>query len=128
MIGNWGSCWLAQSNLFSKEILQAPKVAVKLVHREGTPPSNARVKALWNEFKVLRSCGRPVHRNLVNFKEFIITPSYALIVMDYYQQVGICCPLQLSCTILTQIHADNECRPSCLDLRWLQWVLPAAAM
>jgi hypothetical protein len=87
--GNWGSCWLAESRCPSEEVRAGSKVAIKLVHRQGTPPSNARVKALWNEFKVLRSCGKPVHANLVQFKEFIITPSYALVVMDYYQQVCI---------------------------------------
>lgn len=58
----------------------------KMVHRQGTSDSTARVKALWNEFKVLRSCGGEMHPNIVHFKEFAITPSFAMLVMDYYRQ------------------------------------------
>ena len=62
-------------------------VAVKLVHRKNDHASTARVKALLNEYKILRSCGQPLHASLVHFRDFIITPSYALIAMDYYRQV-----------------------------------------
>jgi hypothetical protein len=92
--GNWGSCWLAHTRLDSDGVPRGSKIAVKLVHRQGTPPSNARVKALWNEYKVLRACGKPVHCNIVQFKEFIITPSYAIVVMDFYQQaMNVALPL-----------------------------------
>lgn len=84
--GNWGSCWLASLRKANNSKIGTQPYAIKLVHRQGTPASNARVKALWNEFKVLRSCGKPIHDNLVKFKEFVITPSYALVVMDYYRQ------------------------------------------
>lgn len=87
--GNWGSCWLAETRDSKDGKEKEKKVAVKLVHRQGTAPSNARVKALWNEFKVLRACGKPLHRNIVVFKDFIITPSYALVSMNFYNQVSL---------------------------------------
>jgi hypothetical protein len=96
LTGNWGSCWLAKTRTQTDELAKGVKVAIKLVHREGNAPSNARVKALWNEFKVLRACGKPLHENLVSFKDFIITPSYAIIVMKYYQQVSPLLPFGTS--------------------------------
>lgn len=86
--GNWGSCWLAEVRDSKDGAERGPKMAVKLVHRQGNAASNARVKALWNEFKVLRACGKPLHRNIVVFKDFIITPSYALVSMKFYSQVS----------------------------------------
>lgn len=94
--GNWGSCWRVTAKQDAVNLVADREYAIKLVHRHGTPPSNARVKALWNEYKVLRSCGKPGHPNLVHFKEFIITPSYALVAMDYYRQaMNVALPVSL---------------------------------
>ncbi|MCO5589759.1 hypothetical protein L7F22_043728 [Adiantum nelumboides] len=94
--GNWGSCWRVTAKQDAVNLVIDKEYAIKLVHRHGTPPSNARVKALWNEYKVLRSCGKPGHPNLVHFKEFIITPSYALVAMDYYRQaMNVALPVSL---------------------------------
>lgn len=94
--GNWGSCWRVTAKQDAVNLIADKEYAIKLVHRHGTPPSNARVKALWNEYKVLRSCGKPGHPNLVHFKEFIITPSYALVAMDYYRQaMNVALPVSL---------------------------------
>lgn len=85
--GNWGSCWTARDRLSNDASERGSMVAIKLVYRKNDQVSNARVKALWNEYKVLKSCGKPLHKNLVDFREFVITPSYALVVMKYYRQV-----------------------------------------
>jgi len=86
-----------------------------LCHRQKTGPSNSRVRSLWNEFKTLKSVGSAPwpkdqhprkaslstsadgrgrvlvqppagHPAVMRFFEFLITPSYALIVMPYFRQ------------------------------------------
>ncbi|KIM28942.1 hypothetical protein M408DRAFT_68731 [Serendipita vermifera MAFF 305830] len=86
-VGNWGSVWLASD----KRDLDRPeadreKVAIKVVHRSKTQTTAARVRALWNEMKSvksLRDTDGKSHPSVVNFDCFIITPSYALIVMEF---------------------------------------------
>ncbi|UZJ57286.1 hypothetical protein CBS101457_006606 [Exobasidium rhododendri] len=113
--GNWGSCWLAESRVSSNDLsARRSMVAVKVVHRQGTPPSNARVKALWNEYKVLQACGKPVHPNIVQFREFVITPSYALVVMDYYQQA-----MNVALPVSTYAGATGYFQQLLSSLHWL---------
>lgn len=72
------------------------QVAVKLVHRSKTPTTAARVRSLWNEMKIVRAVRREAtasgvaqeasgvgHPSVVQFYSFVITPSYALITMQY---------------------------------------------
>lgn len=57
---------------------------MKLVHRRSkTKTSAARVRSLWNEMKTVRSFGPDAHPAIVRFHAFVITPSYALIEMDF---------------------------------------------
>ncbi|GAA5830059.1 hypothetical protein JCM11251_006860 [Rhodosporidiobolus azoricus] len=82
--GNWGSVWLVKAKLEQDQ----PSRAVKLVHRSKNPTSSARVRALWTEFKCIRTLRSfPSHPNLIAFREFIITPSYAIITMDYHRRL-----------------------------------------
>ncbi|EJD40487.1 kinase-like protein [Auricularia subglabra TFB-10046 SS5] len=77
--GNWGSVWMCKR----KEAPKKGVVAVKLVHRRNkTKTSAARVRSLWNEMKTVRSF-KESHPAIVHFHSFIITPSYALIEMEY---------------------------------------------
>ncbi|KAK0535224.1 hypothetical protein OC842_002390 [Tilletia horrida] len=115
--GNWGSIWTVQPRHPTSLTphLPATTLAAKLCHRQRTAPSNARVRSLWNEFKVLKAVGSapwPKNRNprkaslsvgpggrgrvmvqppaghpaIMRFYEFLITPSYAVILMPYFRQ------------------------------------------
>ncbi|KAE8208503.1 hypothetical protein CF327_g7083 [Tilletia walkeri] len=115
--GNWGSIWTVQPRHPDSITPHLPSttLAAKLCHRQRTAPSNARVRSLWNEFKVLKAVGSapwPKDRNprkaslsvgpagrgrvmvqppaghpaIMRFYEFLITPSYAVIIMPYFRQ------------------------------------------
>ncbi|KAI0260657.1 hypothetical protein BC834DRAFT_973256 [Gloeopeniophorella convolvens] len=79
--GNWGSVWLCKPKV--SDGVDDTKLAVKLVHRSKTTTTAARVRSLWNEMKVVRTFKNDPHPSIVPFHSFIITPSYALITMDY---------------------------------------------
>ncbi|WVO18574.1 hypothetical protein L204_106293 [Cryptococcus depauperatus] len=100
--GNWGSVWVckpkdAESAQFTQGAMirlgrQAAaaggagadgKVALKLVHRSKTPTTAARVRALWGEMKIIRSLRLEPHPSIIQFEAFVITPSYALVIMPY---------------------------------------------
>ncbi|KAJ1309954.1 hypothetical protein OPQ81_006713 [Rhizoctonia solani] len=94
--GNWGSVWLCESRFPEEQAMFGHQIAVKLVHRSKTPTTAARVRSLWNEMKIVRALRREAsasgsskdlvgvgHPNVVQFYSFIITPSYALITMQY---------------------------------------------
>ncbi|CAE6423777.1 unnamed protein product [Rhizoctonia solani] len=94
--GNWGSVWLCEPRLAEERAVFGSQIAVKLVHRSKTPTTTARVRSLWNEMKIVRALRRESsapgssqdhagvgHPNVIHFYSFIITPSYALITMQY---------------------------------------------
>ncbi|KAG9089035.1 hypothetical protein FS749_001666, partial [Ceratobasidium sp. UAMH 11750] len=92
--GNWGSVWLCEPRIAEERATYGDRVAVKLVHRSKTPTTAARVRSLWNEMKIVRALRREAsasgqevvgvgHPNVVHFYSFVITPSYALITMQY---------------------------------------------
>ncbi|KAG8744746.1 hypothetical protein FRC10_009511 [Ceratobasidium sp. 414] len=92
--GNWGSVWLCEPRIAEERATYGDRVAVKLVHRSKTPTTAARVRSLWNEMKIVRALRREAsasgqevvgvgHPNVVQFYSFVITPSYALITMQY---------------------------------------------
>ncbi|KAI0038637.1 hypothetical protein FA95DRAFT_1684578 [Auriscalpium vulgare] len=83
--GNWGSVWLCRpkNGSLSKDGKGDVKLAVKLVHRSKTTTTAARVRSLWNEMKIVRTFKNDPHPSIVPFHSFIITPSYALITMDF---------------------------------------------
>ncbi|KAF8682207.1 kinase-like protein [Rhizoctonia solani] len=94
--GNWGSVWLCEPRLAEERAVYGSQIAVKLVHRSKTPTTAARVRSLWNEMKIVRALRREAsasgssqdavgvgHPNVIQFYSFIITPSYALITMQY---------------------------------------------
>lgn len=78
------------------------------MHRSKHPTSSARLRALWTEFKSVSSRSIPSrrlvlrlarwhrcvrvfddkpHPNLIRFHAFVISPSYALCVMDYHRRL-----------------------------------------
>ncbi|GAA5956726.1 hypothetical protein JCM8115_000660 [Rhodotorula mucilaginosa] len=80
--GNWGSVW----KVIPKD--QSDRVqSVKLVHRSAQPTSAARLRALWTEFKCVRAFADDPHPNLIRFYSFILSPSYALCVMDFHRRL-----------------------------------------
>ncbi|TRM63866.1 kinase-like domain-containing protein [Schizophyllum amplum] len=94
--GNWGSVWLCRPRHNPRapgadelSRLQSSRVAVKLVHRKKdenekrTAETAARVKSLWNEMKIVRTLKPDLHPSIVPFYSFVVTPSYALITMEY---------------------------------------------
>ncbi|KAI0291220.1 hypothetical protein B0F90DRAFT_389811 [Multifurca ochricompacta] len=83
--GNWGSVWLCQPRV--SDSVDDTKLAVKLVHRSKTATTAARVRSLWNEMKVVRTFKNDPHPSIVPFHSFIITPSYALITMEYLPEL-----------------------------------------
>ncbi|BGP27775.1 serine/threonine protein kinase [Rhodotorula toruloides] len=82
--GNWGSVWKVQPKLAGPG---APIQSVKLVHRLKNPTSSARVRALWTEFKCIRALRTDPHPNLIHFQSFIISPSYAICLMDFHPRL-----------------------------------------
>ncbi|KAL7418214.1 kinase-like domain-containing protein [Mrakia frigida] len=80
--GNWGIVWLCKRKLNNP----GQKVAIKLVHRSKTPTTAARVRSLWNEMKTIRTLPRS-HPSIITFESFIISPSYALVVMPYLERL-----------------------------------------
>ncbi|KAI0315826.1 hypothetical protein OF83DRAFT_1061408 [Amylostereum chailletii] len=86
--GNWGSVWLCKpKHPDTKEVQHDVKLAVKLVHRSKTTTTAARVRSLWNEMKIVRTFKHDPHPSIVPFHSFIITPSYALITMDFLPEL-----------------------------------------
>ncbi|KWU45609.1 kinase-like protein, partial [Rhodotorula sp. JG-1b] len=80
--GNWGSVW----KIIPKD--QSGRVqSVKLVHRSAQPTSAARLRALWTEFKYVGAFADDPHPNLIRFYAFVLTPSYALCVMDFHRRL-----------------------------------------
>ncbi|TKA54434.1 hypothetical protein B0A53_03127 [Rhodotorula sp. CCFEE 5036] len=97
--GNWGSVW----KVIPKD--QSDRVqSVKLVHRSAQPTSAARLRALWTEFKCVRAFADDPHPNLIRFYSFILSPSYALCVMDFHRRLM---PVSL---------AESHARPYLLQL------------
>ncbi|PCH39912.1 kinase-like protein, partial [Wolfiporia cocos MD-104 SS10] len=84
--GNWGSVWLCRPKHGPEHDarLHEDRIAVKLVHRSRTTTTAARVRSLWNEMKVVRALKHEPHPSIIPFYSFIITPSYALITMQYH--------------------------------------------
>ncbi|KAG8826817.1 hypothetical protein FRC19_007385 [Serendipita sp. 401] len=82
-VGNWGTVWLGQDKRTGKTPEEQKKVAIKLVHRSKTQATAVKVRALWNEMKIVRPLADQCHPSVVQFHEFIISPSYALIVMEF---------------------------------------------
>ncbi|GAA6008385.1 hypothetical protein JCM10207_000108 [Rhodosporidiobolus poonsookiae] len=80
--GNWGSVWRVKAKLEEG----TPVRCVKLVHRSKNPTSSARVRALWTEFKCIRILRTSPHPSVIDFQTFVITPSYAIVTMDYHQK------------------------------------------
>ncbi|ORX37068.1 hypothetical protein BD324DRAFT_424119 [Kockovaella imperatae] len=96
--GNWGSVWLCRTRRkrpkgdgpLARLGLGAAAagggrnggmLAAKLVHRAPDPTTAARVKALWGEMKIIRSLRHEPHPSIIQFEAFIITPSYAMVLM-----------------------------------------------
>ncbi|KAI5123455.1 hypothetical protein M0805_008826 [Coniferiporia weirii] len=85
--GNWGCVWLCSPK--TTESVQARtddacrNVAVKLVFREKKPTTAQRVRSLWNEMKIVRALKQDPHPSIIPFHSFIITPSFAIITMEY---------------------------------------------
>ncbi|WVF68723.1 hypothetical protein IAT40_003495 [Kwoniella sp. CBS 6097] len=112
--GNWGSVWrcklkhlkhgvvIAEDNHFMKLGRKAAasggggaggKVAVKLVHRSRDATTAARVRALWGEMKIIRSLRHEPHPSIISFESFVITPSYALVIMPHLSHlIPVCLP------------------------------------
>ncbi|KAK4051610.1 hypothetical protein OIV83_002750 [Microbotryomycetes sp. JL201] len=82
--GNWGSVWECKKRTEPKKGLT---VSTKLVHRSKSTTSSARVKSLWQEYKAIRNLRSLLHPNIIRFHSFVITPSYAIIVMDHHPRL-----------------------------------------
>ncbi|KAL5523403.1 hypothetical protein ACEPAF_1670 [Sanghuangporus sanghuang] len=86
--GNWGCVWLCspktdehRAQVHGDE--RPRRVAVKLVFREKKPNTAQRVRSLWNEMKIVRALKQEPHPSIIPFHSFIITPSFAIITMEY---------------------------------------------
>ncbi|ODN74147.1 hypothetical protein L202_07598 [Cryptococcus amylolentus CBS 6039] len=110
--GNWGSVWLCKpKHARSSQLEQGAvvrlgkqaaasggsgaggKVAIKLVHRSKTATTAARVRALWGEMKIIRSLRHEPHPSVIQFEAFVITPSYALVIMPHLSHlIPVCLP------------------------------------
>ncbi|WVQ65424.1 uncharacterized protein L199_003600 [Kwoniella botswanensis] len=110
--GNWGSVWLCkpkhtrssylfdQHNENERAILKlgkkaavsggtgaGGKVAIKLVHRSRSATTAARVRALWGEMKIIRSLRYEPHPSIIQFEAFVITPTYAIVIMPHLAEL-----------------------------------------
>ncbi|KAK8858890.1 hypothetical protein IAR55_003121 [Kwoniella newhampshirensis] len=114
--GNWGSVWLCKPKRPRASRLgdgdaqgmvvklgrkaaagggsgACGKVAIKLVHRTNSETTALRVKALWGEMKIIRSLRHEPHPSIIQFEAFIITPSYALVIMPHLAElIPVCLP------------------------------------
>ncbi|KAL5524676.1 hypothetical protein ACEPAF_9821 [Sanghuangporus sanghuang] len=86
--GNWGCVWLCSPKTDEHRAQvhgdETPRrVAVKLVFREKKPNTAQRVRSLWNEMKIVRALKQEPHPSIIPFHSFIITPSFAIITMEY---------------------------------------------
>ncbi|KAH8108677.1 kinase-like protein [Phellopilus nigrolimitatus] len=86
--GNWGCVWLCAPKTdesHGQAVVDDPRrrVAVKLVFREKKPTTAQRVRSLWNEMKIVRALKQDPHPSIIPFHSFIITPSFAIITMEY---------------------------------------------
>ncbi|KIR96928.1 CAMK/CAMKL protein kinase [Cryptococcus deuterogattii 2001/935-1] len=111
--GNWGSVWLCKPKHVRSSLLSEPravarlgkkavasggsgaggKVAIKLVHRSKTTTTAARVRALWGEMKIIRALRHEPHPSIIQFESFVITPSYALVIMPHLSHlIPVCLP------------------------------------
>ncbi|WVR06634.1 hypothetical protein IAU60_003666 [Kwoniella sp. DSM 27419] len=110
--GNWGSVWRCKRRDLKKnfyrdglgtvqeqfEMLKIGKiavlsssrsgrVAVKLVHRlKDVNATCYRLRALWSEWKTVRSLRKESHPSIIQFESFVVTNKYALIVMPLLDQ------------------------------------------
>nr|XP_019045252.1 CAMK/CAMKL protein kinase [Kwoniella bestiolae CBS 10118]OCF24182.1 CAMK/CAMKL protein kinase [Kwoniella bestiolae CBS 10118] len=80
------------------------KVAVKLVHRSRSATTAARVRALWGEMKIIRSLRHEPHPSIIQFEAFVITPSYALVIMPHLcELIPVCLPPARATPYLRQL-------------------------
>ncbi|PWN24837.1 kinase-like protein, partial [Jaminaea rosea] len=85
--GNWASVWIVQP----KGSARGQVKAMKIVHRASQSGALQRFNALLNEYKVL--AGMPRHPNIVCFEDLVLSPSYACLVMPFYDQpMTVCLP------------------------------------
>nr|XP_019003885.1 CAMK/CAMKL protein kinase [Kwoniella mangroviensis CBS 8507]OCF67346.1 CAMK/CAMKL protein kinase [Kwoniella mangroviensis CBS 8507] len=127
--GNWGSVWLCKpkhtrsSHLFDQHneneraILKlgkkaavsggtgaGGKVAIKLVHRSRSATTAARVRALWGEMKIIRSLRYEPHPSIIQFEAFVITPTYAIVIMPHLAElIPVCLPPSRATPYLRQL-------------------------
>ncbi|OCF43528.1 CAMK/CAMKL protein kinase [Kwoniella heveanensis CBS 569] len=106
--GNWGSVWRCKPKHIKHGAITAGdkhfmklgkraaacggggaggKVAVKLVHRSRDATTAARVRALWGEMKIIRSLRHEPHPSIIQFESFVITPSYAMVIMPHLSRL-----------------------------------------
>ncbi|WVQ84397.1 hypothetical protein IAT38_006549 [Cryptococcus sp. DSM 104549] len=91
--GNWGSVWLCKPKHVRSSQLGEAGVAIKLVHRSKTVTTAARVRALWGEMKIIRALRHEPHPSIIQFEAFVITPSYALVIMPHLSHlIPVCLP------------------------------------
>ncbi|CAO1625401.1 unnamed protein product [Parajaminaea phylloscopi] len=69
---------------------------MKIVHRASQSGALQRFNALVNEYRILQSIDRNTttwNENVVRFEDFLLTPTYACLVMPYYEvQMTVCLP------------------------------------
>ncbi|KAH9997420.1 hypothetical protein BJV74DRAFT_883424 [Russula compacta] len=83
--GNWGSVWLCRPRLPNSA--DDTKLAVKLVHRSKTTSTAARFFTQVERDEGVRTFKDDPHPSIVPFHSFIITPSYALITMEFLPEL-----------------------------------------
>ncbi|KAL7420476.1 hypothetical protein Q5752_004426 [Cryptotrichosporon argae] len=100
-LGNWGCVWKVRPRSATKETRSAQynslgraaagagggRVAFKIIARDRTQTTAARVRALWGEMKIIRTLKHEPHPSIIQFEAFIITPNYAIVLMPYLPQV-----------------------------------------
>ncbi|GMK59695.1 hypothetical protein CspeluHIS016_0803010 [Cutaneotrichosporon spelunceum] len=97
--GNWGQVFealpLVHSGIGADSALRSGlatggRVAIKLVERATNPAAAHCIRALWGEMKIIRGLRHEQHPSVIRFEAFLITPSYAAVVMPLHR-----CPMPL---------------------------------
>ncbi|KAL1405878.1 hypothetical protein Q8F55_007557 [Vanrija albida] len=62
-------------------------VAIKVVHKDKDPVTMQRIRSLWLEMKTTRSLRHEPHPSIIRFEAFVISRSWAFLVMPYHSHI-----------------------------------------
>ncbi|BEI85622.1 hypothetical protein CcaverHIS002_0510230 [Cutaneotrichosporon cavernicola] len=93
--GNWGQVFeavpsdtdsgIGADSAIRSGLASGGRVAIKMVERATNPAAAHCIRALWGEMKIIRGLRHEQHPSIIHFEAFLITPSYAAVVMPLHR-------------------------------------------